>query len=108
MSHFPGLSEDVHGIILVGAEGCYEIEGEPWIREATEEEKIGLEQYIRMLVADRQGKEIAKKYNFRELYVDHNNRPYWCKAVIHHSRCPEIAAEKARRFTRALRVHVIY
>ncbi len=46
MSHFEGLSTDVLGIVLVGAEGCAETDGESWIRDATEEEQTTVQRIL--------------------------------------------------------------
>ena len=75
MSHFDGLQNDVAGVVLVGAEGCAETSEETWLRDATEHEEALFQAYVKLLVADREGKQAAARFDVRNLYVDGNNRP---------------------------------
>ena len=105
MSYFDGLPNDVAGIVLVGAEGCAETQGETWLRDATEEERAGFEAYCRQLVRDTDGDKAAAKFTLSDLAVDRTGRPYWLQVVQNVPHAPEVALEKARTYTRCLRVH---
>lgn len=101
MSEIPGLSESIVGVVLVGAEGCAETEGEPWLRGATEEEK-------QAFIADCQCrcKAAGKKFDYRNFTVDGIGRPYWLKTVLRTPNTPKIAADKASQYTRV--VHLAF
>ena len=105
MSYFDGLPQNVAGVVLVGAEGCAETADERWLRDATEGEEVIFRAYVKLLVAVRDGKEAASKFDVRSLYVDSNNRPYWLKAVLDTPNTPQVAVEKSKKFTRCLRIH---
>lgn len=103
MSKFHGLSDDVAGVILVGAEGCSETEGETWLRDSTEEESALFKQYCEELVRQR-----GSKFDYGDYTVDLSGRPYWLKTVLLTGSTPVVAIEKAQKFTRTVRVHVPY
>ena len=105
MSHFVDLPKDVAGVLLVGAEGCAETSDAAWIRDATEEERAGFEAYCRQLVLNRDGDKAAAKFSLRDFTVDGTGRPYWLKTVLDVADAPRLALDKARKFTRCLRVH---
>ena len=105
MSYFDGLPNDVAGVVLVGAEGCAETQGETWLRDATEEERAGFEAYCRQLVRDTDGDKAAAKFTLSDLAVDGTGRPYWLKVVLNVPHAPKVALKKARTYTRCLRVH---
>jgi hypothetical protein len=104
-SYFDGLPNNVAGSVLIGAEGCAGTAGETWLREGTEDERAAFEAYCRRLVHNRHGKKAATEFSLSDFTVDGNNRPYWLKAVLNVPEAPEIALEKARRYTRCLRIH---
>lgn len=99
MSEITGLSKSIVGVLLVGAEGCAETEGEPWLRDATEEER-------QAFIADCQGrcKAASKKFDYRNFTVDGIGRPYWLKTVLRRPDRPNTAAEKAAQYTRVVRL----
>lgn len=101
MSAIPGLDELVVGVVLIGAEGCAETEGKPWLRDATEEEK-------QAFVADcqRRCKAAGKKFDYGDFTVDGIGRPYWLKTVLRTPGTPQIAIDKATGFTRV--VHLTF
>ena len=105
MSYFDGLPQDVAGVVLVGAEGCAETSDAVWIRDATEQERAGFEAYCRQLVRNRDGDKAAATFSLSDFNVDGTGRPYWLKAVLEMADAPRIALDKARKFTRCLRVH---
>ncbi len=105
MSYFDGLPTGVAGVLLVGAEGCAETADAPWIREATETERAGFEAYCRQLVRNRDGDKAAATFSLSDFNVDGTGRPYWLKAVLDVPDAPPMALDKARKFTRSLRVH---
>jgi hypothetical protein len=105
MSVFDGLPECVAGVVLVGAEGCAETANETWLRDATEQERAGFEAYCRQLVRNTDGDKAADAFSLGDFAVDGTGRPYWLKAVLDVPDVPPIALEKAREYTRCLRVH---
>ena len=76
-------------ILLVGAEGCAELERVDWAREATQEEaevlkmRLGLEKY-------------------KSLCVDHHDRPYWPMVISEDA--PEVKKARAQQYDRVLRL----
>ncbi len=104
MSHFEGLSTDVLGIVLVGAEGCAETNGESWIRDATEEEQQLFKDHCRSLFTEANGGDKSKRFDFSKFLVDGNGRPFWIKAVLDQPNTPTAARFKAQRFTRVFRI----
>jgi hypothetical protein len=63
-------------ILFLGAEGCAEMENEPWLRDPTETE----------VVAFRTGLEARTEFSpgrtdFDQLSIDPMGRPYWIKIV---------------------------
>jgi len=105
MSHFEGLSPDVAGLILIGAEGCSEVADEEWLRDATSEERQLFINHCREMVRHNKGDKAANAFDFVNYTVDGTGRPYWLKAVLGLPSTPALAREKAARFTRILRVH---
>ncbi len=105
MSHFDGLPQDVAGVLLVGAEGCAETSDETWLRDATDQEQAGFEDFCRQLVRNRDGDKAATEFRLGDVAVDGIGRPYWLKAVLNGPETPSIALDKARKYTRCLRVH---
>ena len=105
MSYFDGLPKGVAGVVLVGAEGCAETSEETWLRDATEDERSGFETHCRQLVFNTKGAAAAATFDIRDFAVDGTGRPYWLKAVLDVPDAPRIALDKARKFTRCLRVH---
>jgi hypothetical protein len=103
MSRWEGLSPDVAGVILVGAEGCAETANEKWLRNPTAEEMDGFKDYCRSL-HDNSGDK--GPFDFTDWTVDGMGRPYWLKTVLVTPDTPKVAIEKARKFTRTLRIHV--
>ena len=84
--------------VLVGAEGAAEVEGQPWIREATRDEFAAWQK------ANTRTDPITKKEVSVDL-VDHTGRPYWLMAVeVDHPDCPVEAATKAMINKRVLRL----
>lgn len=106
MSRFEGLTADVAGVILVGAEGCAETEGVSWMRDPTAEEMDGFKDYCRGLSIRQHGRD--RKFDFTEWTLDGTGRPYWLKVVMVTPETPTVALRKAVEYTRALRVHVDY
>ena len=106
MSHFSGLSADVVGVLLIGAEGCAETTDEAWLRDATPEERQLFIEHCRQMIKQAKGEAALKAFDVTEFTVDGTGRPYWLKAVLDHSSAPAIARAKAARFTRVLRVHL--
>jgi len=92
-------SEKLVGVLLVGAEGCMEAEGAPWLRDASEVEKVLFEKGIAQRCAEG-----GHPFNVRDLYVDGIGRPYWLKAVVEHPELPRDARERAERYSRVLRL----
>lgn len=105
MSHFTGLSPEVIGVLLIGAEGCSETDDEAWLRDATSEERQLFIDFCRQMVKQSKGEAASHSFDFANFTVDGTGRPYWLKAVLDHSSIPALAREKAARFTRVLRVH---
>ncbi len=105
MSRFSGLSADVIGVLLIGAEGCSETDDEAWLRDATSEERQLFIGFCRQMVKQSKGEAASHSFDFTSFTVDGTGRPYWLKAVLALSSTPPIAREKAAQFTRVLRVH---
>jgi hypothetical protein len=73
--------------ILLGAEGCSELESAPYIRDATPEEIAAWD----------------VRYPRLEKVV--NNRPYFLVVVdVDHSECPREIADRARKVVRTVRL----
>lgn len=104
MSHFEGLDAEVIGIVLVGAEGCAETADDNWLRDATSEERELFIQHCKQLVAEAKGPDAAKSFDFQEFTVDTIGRPHFLKAVLDSPETPQLAREKAKQFTRVVRV----
>ena len=104
MSHFEGLDPQVIGIVLIGAEGCAETADEHWLRDATAAERELFIQHCKQLVAEAKGTDASKSFDFTDFTVDTIGRPYWLKAVLDHAETPLLAREKAKQFTRVVRV----
>ena len=105
MSHFSGLSADVVGVLLVGAEGCSETTDDEWLRDATPDERQLFLEHCRQMIRQAKGEAGLKGFDFTEFTVDGTGRPYWLKAILDVPSTPAIAREKAARFSRVLRVH---
>ncbi len=105
MSHFSGLSPDVVGVLLIGAEGCAETTDEAWLRDATTEERQLFIDFCRHIIRKAKGEAGLKCFDFTEFTVDGTGGPYWLKTVLDHSSTPALARAKAARFTRVFRVH---
>lgn len=93
----PGLSEDVVGIVLIGAEGRAELgDGDcPWARDATELEASQFRSEILRLVneGDRQlGYAMLDRDNKLRTF-DGTGRPYWLTAIL--ATAPEPAQKRA-------------
>ena len=71
--------------VLVGAEGCSEIDKEDWIREPTEEEAA----------------EWFKENNVAT--IDHTGRPYFLRAVSA-NKAPQEAVDRAKNYMRVKRL----
>jgi hypothetical protein len=104
MSHFENLDPQVIGIVLIGAEGCAETADENWLRDATAEERELFIQHCKQLVAEAKGPDAVKSFDFQEFTVDTSGRPFWLKAVLDSPETPQLAREKAKQFTRVVRV----
>jgi hypothetical protein len=104
MSQFEGLDPEVIGIVLIGAEGCAETADEKWLRDAIPAERELFIQHCKQLVAESKGSDAAKSFDFTDFTVDTIGRPYWLKAVLDHPETPQLAREKAKQFTRVVRV----
>ena len=74
-------------VVLLAAEGMAELEGEPWIRDATEHE---MEAFVERHKLTRD--------ELRELMVDKTGRPYWMVRLSDDA--PEIARRKAEECVR--------
>lgn len=72
-------------ILLVGAEGVSETEGEAWIREATKEE-------AETFWLDKD----------TDLDIDHNGRPYWLMAIL--PTAPAEIYDRTAKCVRAVRL----
>jgi len=72
-------------VLLIGAEGCSEAEGQPWLREPTETE----------------AEEFAKHAG-NSGFIDHTGRPYFLKAV--RGNAPDEIWEKASTQLRVVRL----
>jgi hypothetical protein len=72
-------------VLLVGAEGCSEAEGQPWLRDATPEETTSFMEF-----AGTSGT------------IDHTGRPYFYKVVK--ASAPDHIWEKASRCLRVVRL----
>jgi hypothetical protein len=105
LSHFESLASDILGIILIGAEGCAEVQDEHWLRDATTEERMLFIAFCKDMVRKSKGEKAATNFDFAEFAVDGTGRPYWLKAVLDRPETPAIAHEKAHKYTRVLRVH---
>jgi hypothetical protein len=90
----------VVGVLLVGAEGCAEAEEAPWLRDATQGERLVFERGLAKRYEDQ-----GIKLDPRDLYVDGIGRPYFLKAVLDHPELPDAARHKAERYSRV--VHLI-
>jgi len=105
MSLIEGAAPEVLGVLLIGAEGCSETAGETWLREATDDEKCLFIEHFRKMIAQAKGKQQAECFKLSDITVDSSGRPYWLMAILDHPATPEIAREKAAKYTRAVRVH---
>ena len=76
-------------VIFLGAEGCAEAEGQPWLRDATETE-------VMYFITDNNIKSLD------QLKIDGTGRPYFAKAVDVDT-APEYVVEKAQQYLRVLR-----
>ena len=86
-------------ICLLGAEGCSELSGQPFIRDATDEEKESFYDKVREWALQHGPKSLQK--DPKEMNVDGNGRPYWVKVIT--DEAPEdlrTAAENAMRCVR--------
>jgi hypothetical protein len=73
--------------LLLGAEGCSELDGEPYIRDATPEERA------------------AWEAEHPRLPGVISNRPYFLVVVnVDHPDCPRAVADKARSVLRTVRL----
>jgi len=78
--------------LLVGAEGAAEIEGQSWVREATEQER---QEFIeRVLNGDEE--------RYRNSTVDGTGRPYFLLTIL--ADAPADIQAKAQRCVRCLRL----
>jgi hypothetical protein len=104
MSRFEGLAPEVIGIVLIGAEGCAETADENWLRDATSDERERFILHCKQLVAEAKGPDALNSFDFQEFTVDTIGRPYFLKAVLDSPETPQLAREKAKQFTRVVRV----
>lgn len=104
MPKLEGLDEDVVGIILVGAEGCSEAEGAPWLREATEQEKDLFISNCRNSIRGELGDKAADEFCYSDFAKDRVGRPYFLMAVLDHPETPLKAKDKATQYHRAIRL----
>jgi hypothetical protein len=80
--------------ILLGAEGCSEIEGEAWARQATEDE---VQEQRDALGIDDNGRP-----KFDKLLIDMNGRPYF--SMVLGLDAPERVRSRAREHLRVVRL----
>jgi hypothetical protein len=105
VSHFENLAPEAVGIVLIGAEGCAEVQDEHWLRDATTDERKLFIAFCTDMIRQSKGEKAANNFGFAEFAVDGTGRPYWLKAVLDRPETPAIAHEKAHKYTRVLRVH---
>jgi len=77
--------------IAVGAEGVAEVQGKPWIRDATEEE------------VQNWTKERSSAFDAKALLMDNTGRPYFLMSVDPEN-APIHVVEKAKVYVRVLRL----
>ena len=77
--------------LLLGAEGCSEVQGQPWIAEATDEERKAFEERL-----------AERGFKLANVTIDGNGRPYWVMTI--HEGAPEPVKEWAKRIDRAVRI----
>lgn len=78
--------------LLVGAEGAAEIDGQPWARPATDEEKAAFLQF-----SCGENEDI-----YRRSLTDKTGRPYFLLTILESA--PEEIQVKARSYCRCLRL----
>lgn len=78
--------------LLVGAEGAAEIDGEPWARPATDEEKSA---FIHFSCGE-------KEDIYQRSLTDSTSRPYFLVTILESA--PEEVQVKARSYCRCLRL----
>ncbi len=78
--------------LLVGAEGAAEIDGLPWVREATDDERQAFIE--RVLDGDEE--------RYRNSTVDRTGRPYFLLTIL--ADAPADIQAKAQRCVRCLRL----
>jgi len=89
-------------ILLLGAEGCSELSEQPFIREATEEEKEAF--YLKVQeYAEEHGPKSLRK-DPKEANVDNTGRPYWVKVITDDA--PEQLRKAAENVMRCVRLNV--
>lgn len=104
MSQIAGLNPNVIGVLLVGAEGVSETEGQSWLREATDEETKLFVEDCRNQIRESRGAGPASEFSLGSYSVDNNNRPYWLMAVLVHPETPDEAKRKALEYSRVMRL----
>lgn len=78
--------------LLVGAEGVAEIDGLPWVREATNQERQAFIEQVLDGDVER----------YRNSTVDRTGRPYFLVTIL--ADAPSDIQEKAKRCVRCLRL----
>jgi hypothetical protein len=81
------MMNETTATLLLGAEGCSEASGVPWLRDATDEEVQAV---------------LATEPKAGELLLDGTGRPYFWMTVL--PGAPAWALAKARRVLRAVRL----
>lgn len=73
--------------LMLGAEGCAEVQSEPWIRQATPDEVAAFKAHHKL-----------DEKRISELAVDGIGRPYWFMTLT--DEAPEWAKEACERYGR--------
>lgn len=81
--------------LLLGAEGCSEMQNEPWLRDATAEEQ---ERFI----AEKLARHFKPGDSFNDFLCDGIGGPYWLKTVTEEA--PEKFKALAARCVRVVRI----
>jgi hypothetical protein len=85
-------------IVLLGAEGCAESQGLPYLRDPLGSEIDHWRDALRPVITDDA---------INHLMIDKSNRPYWLKVVeINHPECPESVRRQLAEHLRMLRLAV--
>lgn len=64
-------------ILFLGAEGCAELEGRPWLRDPTEAEVAA----FRAELEAPSPSGTPGRSDWDKLFIDHYGRPYWLKVL---------------------------